>query len=95
MHNKLLQLVPIRQRQLLANYLQFWQSGNLHFCRTFKDASLKTEKIRLLEKALRCRCALPNSLLAKLQQQYAGDEREQPQVASWTLGSGERDNDQR
>lgn len=70
MYNELLKLVPANQRQIMADWWLFWQGGNQHFCCKYKDAELKEEKIRLLEKAMRRPCALSKNLLAKLQNSF-------------------------
>ena len=55
---------------LVADYLTFLETGRRHFSNSKIPTALRLEKLRLLEKALRKTCPLPQSLIAKLQQQF-------------------------
>lgn len=63
-------LLKPRYRPLWADYCRYLRLGQQHFFEVSKAAELKTEQIKLLERAIRKEFPVPNTLLKRLQRAF-------------------------
>ena len=66
-------LVRQNHRPLVELYVRYLESGHEHFGKANLDPSVKLEKMRLLEKAVRRDFPFEDSILARLQQQFIAE----------------------